>query len=146
MKVIKRNGEQVPFESEKIFNVIVKAMRETEIGVDLLMAGNIAEEIYKLAKDKSEPMNIEEIQDLVEELLMKKGRYEVAKRYILYREERNRERDKPWEMTELQKDIYEKKYRFQGESFGEFLDRVSGGNSYVRKLMQKKKFLPAGRI
>ena len=29
------------------------------------MAGNIAEEIYKLAKDKSEPMNIEEIQDLV---------------------------------------------------------------------------------
>ena len=91
-------------------------------------------------------MDIEEIQDLVEELLMKKGRYEVAKRYILYREERNRERDKPWEMTELQKDIYEKKYRFQGESFGEFLDRVSGGNSYVRKLMQKKKFLPAGRI
>ena len=71
MKVIKRNGEQVPFESEKIFNAIVKAMRETEIGVDLLMAGNIAEEIYKLAKDKSEPMNIKEIQDLVEELLMK---------------------------------------------------------------------------
>lgn len=89
MKVIKRNGKIVPFESKKIFYAITKAMEETEIGVDLLMAGNIAEEIYKLAKDKSEPMNIEEIQDLVEELLMKKGRCEVAKRYILYRHERN---------------------------------------------------------
>lgn len=146
MKVIKRNGEQVPFESEKIYQAIIKAMDETEIGYDEAMAIKISEEIYNIAKEKTEPMHIEEIQDLVERSLMEKGRYDVAKQYILYRDERNRERDKPWEMTELQKDIYEKKYRFQGESFGEFLDRVSGGNSYIRKLMQKKKFLPAGRI
>ena len=146
MKVIKRNGEIVPFESEKIYYAITKAMGETDLGVDLFMAGKIAEEIYHIYKERVEPLNIEEIQDLVEHSLMEKGRYDVAKQYILYRDERARERDKIWDMTDLQKDIYEKKYRFQGESFSQFLDRVSGGNSYVRKLMQKKKFLPAGRI
>ena len=146
MKVIKRNGEIVPFESEKIYHAIIKAMSETELGVDLFMAGKIAEEVYHISKERVEPLNIEEIQDLVENSLMDKKRFDVAKQYILYRDERNRERDKIWNMTDLQKDIYEKKYRFQGESFSQFLDRVSGGNSYVRKLMQKKRFLPAGRI
>ncbi|NLW06319.1 MAG: adenosylcobalamin-dependent ribonucleoside-diphosphate reductase [Pseudomonadaceae bacterium] len=146
MKVIKRNGEIVPFESEKIYHAITKAMSETELGVDLFMAGKIAEEIYHISKGRVEPLNIEEVQDLVENSLMDKKRFDVAKRYIIYRSERNKERNKMWEMTELQKDIYEKKYRFENESFGEFLDRVSGGNLYIRKLIQQKKFSPAGRI
>ena len=43
-------------------------------------------------------------------------------------------------------DIWEKKYRRNGESFEEWLDRVSGGNDDVRQLIKDKKFLFGGRI
>ena len=36
-------------------------------------------------------------------------------------------------MTDLQRDIYEKKYRFDNESFDEFLTRVSGGNNFIKE-------------
>ena len=49
-------------------------------------------------------------------------------------------------MTDLQRDIYEKKYKFENESFDEFLDRVSGGNNTIKKAIKDKKFMPAGRI
>lgn len=43
-------------------------------------------------------------------------------------------------------DIFNKKYRFNNESFDEFLDRVSDCESDMRKLIEEKKFLYAGRI
>ena len=43
-------------------------------------------------------------------------------------------------------DIWEKKYRYNNESFDEWLDRVSGGNKLVRQLIKDKKFLFGGRI
>jgi ribonucleoside-diphosphate reductase alpha chain len=43
-------------------------------------------------------------------------------------------------------DIWEKKYRYNNESFDEWLDRVSGGNEQLKKLILEKKFLFGGRI
>lgn len=43
-------------------------------------------------------------------------------------------------------DIWEKKYRFQDESFDEWLDRIANGNEAVKQLILEKKFIPAGRI
>ena len=43
-------------------------------------------------------------------------------------------------------DIWEKKYRYENESFEEWLDRVSGGNQSIRTLIKEKKFLFGGRI
>lgn len=43
-------------------------------------------------------------------------------------------------------DIWEKKYRYENETFDEWLDRVSGGNNDVRELIKSKKFLFGGRI
>ena len=43
-------------------------------------------------------------------------------------------------------DIWERKYRFDGESFDEWLDRVSGGNEKIKELIIQKKFLFGGRI
>lgn len=146
MEIIKRNGDKDKFNVDKIHNAIVKAMDETEKGRDLFISLIICQEIHDMAKKSEEIMNVEEVQDLVEEFLVKKDRFDVAKRYILYREERNKKRDKIWELTDLQRDIYEKKYRFEGESFAEFLNRISGGDTYIRKLIQNKQFIPAGRI
>lgn len=48
--------------------------------------------------------------------------------------------------NELSCDIFEKKYRYNGESFDQWLDRVSGGDENVRQLIEEKKFLFGGRI
>lgn len=48
--------------------------------------------------------------------------------------------------NQLSLDIWEKKYRFQNESFEDWLNRVSGGNEDVKKLIKEKKFLFGGRI
>lgn len=51
-----------------------------------------------------------------------------------------------WGLSKLGEDIWAKKYQNNGESFDEWLDRVSGGNKDVRQLMVDKKFLFGGRI
>lgn len=48
--------------------------------------------------------------------------------------------------NQLSLDIWHKKYQINNESFDEWLDRVSGGNTYVRQLIKEKKFLFGGRI
>lgn len=50
------------------------------------------------------------------------------------------------EGSELGYDVWEKKYRFNNESFDEWLDRLSNGDKEVRKLIENKKFLYGGRI
>ncbi|MDY0257743.1 adenosylcobalamin-dependent ribonucleoside-diphosphate reductase, partial [Gudongella oleilytica] len=144
LKVEKRNGQIVEFHGEKIEIAVKKAMNETEKGIDEVLAREIADK----AMDEFaslEKVNIEQIQDFVEIELMK-TRPEVARKYIIYREERAKLREQGWNMTDLQRDIYEKKYRFDSETFDEFLDRVSGGNNPIKKAIKDKKFMPAGRI
>lgn len=144
IKVEKRNGMIVDFDGDKIVKAVSKAMAETEEGVDEDLARQIAEDAFH-AFSNHEVVNIEQIQDFVEVELMK-YKPDVAKKYILYREERARIRKFGWQMTDLQRDIYEKKYRYNNESFDEFLTRVSGGNNFIKKAVKDKKFMPAGRI
>ena len=113
LKVEKRNGLVVDFETEKIAIAVKKAMNETEKGVDEELANSIGENAVEAFGDK-EKVNIEEIQDYVEIELMK-SRPEVARKYIIYREERARLREQGWNMTDLQRDIYEKKYRYDAK-------------------------------
>ena len=50
------------------------------------------------------------------------------------------------ENNQIGLDIWHKKYQYNNESFDEWLDRISGGNSKLRQLIIEKKFLFAGRI
>jgi ribonucleoside-diphosphate reductase alpha chain len=143
---MKRNKTEVEFNSDKIFNAINKAANETELGVDYELAREIADNIEDELEDLGTLVDVEYIQNLVEDYLMQSNRRDIAKKYILYRDERNKLRNQGWEMTDLQRDIYEKKYRFENESFDEFLNRVSGGNNTIKKAIKDKKFMPAGRI
>ena len=57
--------------------------------------------------------------------------------------------EKAWKWVgehQLGYDIWEKKYRHNNETFDQWLDRISGGNVDVRKLIEEKKFLFGGRI
>lgn len=89
MYVIKRDGTKVLFDPNKIIRAINKAM----ISVDgALYEDDTAAEIANLIMNRNVDMTVEQIQDLVEHYLMKSERPDVAKAYILYREQRNKER------------------------------------------------------
>lgn len=94
MLVIKRDGEEVCFEKEKIYNAVQKAVSETGRKSDGGLAAKIADSLSSkyLAEDKK--LNVETIQDDVEKELMADGAYDVAKSYILYRNERTKIREK----------------------------------------------------
>lgn len=51
-----------------------------------------------------------------------------------------------WVDTQLGIDIWNKKYKYENESFDEWLDRISNGNKKIRQLILEKKFLFGGRI
>lgn len=84
--VIKRDGREVPFHSDKITAAICKAMAHTEAGPDKELASSISERISQRGNNK---MSVEEIQDAVENELMKSRRKDVAKIYIAYRNKRS---------------------------------------------------------
>lgn len=48
--------------------------------------------------------------------------------------------------NQLGQDIWERKYRYENETFDEWIDRVSGGDSEIANLIKEKKFLFGGRI
>lgn len=89
MYVIKRDGTRALFDPNKIINAINKAM----ISVDgALYETETAEDIAELIASFNRDMSVEQIQDMVEHYLMKSERPDVAKAYILYREQRSKER------------------------------------------------------
>ncbi|HKL11191.1 MAG TPA: ribonucleoside-triphosphate reductase, adenosylcobalamin-dependent [Clostridia bacterium] len=93
MKVVKRDGNFVEFNPQKIVNAIEKAMRETKEGLDAELSHEVAKGIEEAIKGREAYVKVEEIQDMVEDLLMGSRRKDVAKKYILYRYERDKTRD-----------------------------------------------------
>ncbi|MCH7664320.1 MAG: ribonucleoside-diphosphate reductase subunit alpha [Acidobacteria bacterium] len=94
MRVVKRTGEIANFDQERIRTAILKAVeaRRAELPpneVDEVL-GSIIEDIEGRF-DEFYP-NVENIQDIVEKQLILKGHYEIAKAYILYRDQRGKVR------------------------------------------------------
>ncbi|MCI8651297.1 MAG: anaerobic ribonucleoside-triphosphate reductase [Oscillospiraceae bacterium] len=87
MKIIKRSGQEVTFDSQKIYAAVDKANAATN-GARELIPGqirSIADRIETVAAQMGRTLSVEEIQELVETEIMKEGAYETAKRYIRYR-------------------------------------------------------------
>ena len=88
--VIKRNGEEVDFNSQKIINAVHKANEE----VDRLHQMNdyqiiaIADNIANKVNESTHAVNVEDIQDMVETGIMAMRGYEVAQKYVRYRYKR----------------------------------------------------------
>ena len=108
MKVIKRDGRIVEFDATKIERAILAAFQDVDGEITDYAkekAENIASYIEGYYLDVDETPGIEEIQDLVEKGLMSTKRKDVAKNYILYREERTKVRNAN---SKLMKNIKEK--------------------------------------
>lgn len=84
--VVKRDGRVVGFNEEKIKTALRKAMLHTELGEDSRLIQSITDHISCTG---STQMSVEDIQDLVEDELMKSERRDVAKKYIAYRDQRS---------------------------------------------------------
>ena len=91
MKIIKRSGQESTFDNNKIKLAVEKANAEV-IATDLKLSDEevlkITENVTKVCSSMSRALSVEEIQDLVENELMKTGKNEVARKYITYRYKR----------------------------------------------------------
>ncbi len=88
-KIIKRNGDIVPFKKEKIVLAIFKAANAVG-GDDFATSERLAEEVVRIAEQTFPDgvAEVEKIQDIVEKVLIENGHAKTAKAYILYREKR----------------------------------------------------------
>lgn len=95
MIVYKRDGRAVVYDENKIIKAIQKANKEVEdlqeraTMLEIKSLLSVIESTYrsKTTKDK-EGISVEEIQDLIEQYFVKLGKYNLAKKYILYRYKR----------------------------------------------------------
>ena len=94
-KVEKRDGTIVPFDDQRIRDVIFKAITAANQG-DGKLSQKLTDRVVALINrrfKKDETPHVEQIQDIVEEVLILEGLVETAKAYILYREQRRRIRE-----------------------------------------------------
>ena len=102
--VVKRNGSILPFKRERIYRALESAFRDTKklpkpalLPEDVLetidqITKQIVDEAFALSK-KGVCLTVEGIQDLVEVTLMKNGNHDVARDYIIYRDQHKAVRD-----------------------------------------------------
>lgn len=91
----KRDGRLVPFEPEKIYNAIVKAVKSvggTDFEKSRRITSLVVASLNAIYKGDNIP-TVENVQDLVEKILIEEGHAKTAKAYILYREQHNKLRD-----------------------------------------------------
>lgn len=89
MEVIKRDGRIVEFNADKVFNAIIKAMTSVN-NCNTALAQKITDEITRTNCN----MNVETIQDMIENKLMASNCKDVAKAFIIYRNDRTKERER----------------------------------------------------
>lgn len=114
MRVVKRTGEQVKFDSQKIQRAIHQAAEAVKEKLDTVAMDKILDDIILKIEEKkhchvnngsTKCVEIEEIQDFVEMTLMEMGYFKIAKAYILYRMERYRARESKAVMVDVFKTV-----------------------------------------
>ena len=88
MLVVKRDGSKETFSADKIMSAVVKAFASVGKDVDLATATKILSMLTLY-----EGVKVEDIQNQVEKALMECGHYDVAKAFIIYRQEHTETRD-----------------------------------------------------
>lgn len=101
-EIIKRSGEKVPFDSQKIRNAILKAnVRNATEEFDSNELTKLTAEVVAEIDKSKKTLTVEQIQDIVEEKLIKAGYAQTAKAYILYRAEHQKLREMDDELVKI---------------------------------------------
>ncbi len=106
LMVKKRSGFLVDFDKSKIVNAIWKAARSVG-GSDRKLSESLADEVVKLLSVRfpGGTPSVEDVQDAVEEVLIKNGHDKTAKAFILYREQRAKIRESDNLMLDVTKTV-----------------------------------------
>lgn len=139
MNVIKRDGTIQPYDSSKIFKAILSAFNATGKAID---AQGIRELVSQVAIRDNIP--IEQIQDQVEFILMRAGHFEVAKAFILYREEHKNERELVG-MKQYIKDYMKSQNAATGSKFDSNANVTMKNVTTLAGELQKGKFIQLNR-
>ena len=102
-RVIKRNGSETAYEPQKIKAAVQKAFNEVKQPWDEQLLDRIVQSVEAEFKNER-AASVEDIQNAVEKSLMKEGCYDVAKAYILYRQQRTRARNIRKALSDLLQD------------------------------------------
>ena len=102
-RVIKRNGSETAYEPQKIKAAVQKAFNEVKQPWDEQLLDRIVQSVEAEFKNEH-AASVEDIQNAVEKSLMKEGCYDVAKAYILYRQQRTRARNIRKALSDLLQD------------------------------------------
>lgn len=146
-KVIKRDGQIVDFDSEKITNAIRKASNASK-EIDTFTARRLTKNVIKIVNDfvkekKSnlEAPTIEEIQDIVEKVLLSSEYKQTAKAYILYREQHNKMREFSKNAQIDMVDDYLKELDWQVNENSNMGYSIQGLNNYLASAISKNYWL-----
>ena len=115
----KRTGSIVPFDRFRIESAIAKAYSATKAPLETVALIQLVDQVVQALEksyDESVVPSVEEVQDIVEKTIAERGDFEVAKAYILYREERNKER---------RRDIFKKRVYLKPYEYPELYEYVS---------------------
>jgi len=143
-KIIKRSGEIVDFDQEKIARAVYKAALATGHD-DRHLAKKLTDQVVMRINKKFHKNSIpavEEIQDIVEEVLMENGQASIAKSYILYREQHRQIRDINTDLVDekLMEDYLGKAdWRLKENSNMSF--SVQGLNNYIASAISARYWL-----
>ena len=92
MNITKRNGEVEVYNNEKISIAIKKSFISTRKDISDSEIAGMVSEVEQFIKENPELRTVEDIQNRVEKCLMAHGHYDEAKNYILFRYQRNEQR------------------------------------------------------
>lgn len=97
--ILKRSGELVPFDREKITHAVYKCLEQIGHKNSLEDAEKVSKKVDKrimkfVKNHKGFVPSVEDVQDMVEFEMMKEGLFEGAKAYIIYRQERSKDRNR----------------------------------------------------
>jgi len=133
MTVIKRTGKIEKLSKKKIFDSISNANLSVseEERLTQYQLNRITDSIYSFCDSQEEPISIDVLENIIEKKIMEHGAYEVAKRYITYRYEKERARENK-AITEklMAKNVQNQNANVDEKSFG---GRVGETASYVMK-------------
>jgi len=107
-KIIKRDGREVPFNIEKIANAIFRAAQAvggSDYDEAMTLACEVSEKIEERSKALGQIPAVEDIQNMVETVLIKKGHARTAKEFILYRAERTKIREMNTSLMKTYEDL-----------------------------------------
>ena len=153
MLITKRDGTLREYDQTNIVNAIIKAMRVTQLGVDLDLAESISNRVTEHAMRMRVDLSVELLQDMVEKDLMRSRRKDVAREYITYRQKRTEERLKNSELFKIgegiisgdNEEIVKENANLNGESYSGKMNRFGSEYSkmYAKSVMLPKRLVAA---